>query len=242
MPSKCGSSGTADPCSASFNDLPPRGIIKSISSRLRFITWITSRSGSRIKVAASGIKPRILQSARDQSRQESVAAERLAATSQHHRVARLERQRSRIDSDVGARFVNHRDHANRHPDLFDLEPVRPRPFLDRMCRPDRRAPRLAARPRPSPRFACRRASAVRRTLRRVPLLRARSRSIAFARIISARESRIAARQPSQKIILLCRRRERYRRRSRPRPLECRDCVSLDSHLIPLFIVRQVCYH
>ena len=48
-----------------------------------------------------------------------------AAAAQDHRIARFEAERAGVGADIGARFVNHADHADRHGDAFDGEAVGP---------------------------------------------------------------------------------------------------------------------
>ena len=53
-----------------------------------------------------------------------IAVDRLLATAQDRRVAGLEAQRRGVGGDVGARFVDDADHAERHPHLAHLNAAR----------------------------------------------------------------------------------------------------------------------
>ena len=50
-----------------------------------------------------------------------VGAARLGAAAQDDRVARLERQRRRVGGDIGARFVDDEDDAERHAHFADAD-------------------------------------------------------------------------------------------------------------------------
>jgi hypothetical protein len=56
-------------------------------------------------------------------RQRGVRLGRGGGTAEHDRVARLQAQRRRVDRDVRAGLVDHRDDAERHPDLAHVQPV-----------------------------------------------------------------------------------------------------------------------
>ena len=55
---------------------------------------------------------------------------RFLPAAQNDRVAALDANRRRVRRDVGPRFVDEKDHAQRHTDLADLQPVRPHGRLD----------------------------------------------------------------------------------------------------------------
>ena len=55
---------------------------------------------------------------------------RFLPAAQNDRVAALDANRRRVRRDVGPRFVDKEDHAQRHADFADLQPVRPHGRLD----------------------------------------------------------------------------------------------------------------
>jgi len=62
--------------------------------------------------------------------EDAIGVHRRGAATEDDRVARLETQGRRVDGDVGARLVDHRDDAQRHPDAAHLHPVVEPPALD----------------------------------------------------------------------------------------------------------------
>lgn len=68
-------------------------------------------------------EPRALERAAHDLGERGVRPDGLLAAPQDAGVGRFEAEAGRVDGDVGARLVDHADHAERHPHLFDLEPV-----------------------------------------------------------------------------------------------------------------------
>ena len=107
--------------SAFFSPSPPRGMIRSTTP-----SWpASSASSSRPPPATSDTapvrEPGLGRIAREASTAFECAARRRAA--QHDRVAGLQAQRGGVDRHVRPRLVDHRDHAERHAHLADVEPV-----------------------------------------------------------------------------------------------------------------------
>ncbi len=60
----------------------------------------------------------------DEGAERGVRSSGLLAAAEQDRVAALDAERGRVDGHVGARLVNHRDDAERDPDLAHRDPVR----------------------------------------------------------------------------------------------------------------------
>ena len=70
-----------------------------------------------------GGQPGVVDRVAQHADERGVAVAGAAAAPEQHGVARLEADAGRVDGDVGAALVDHPDHAERHPDLPQLQPV-----------------------------------------------------------------------------------------------------------------------
>ena len=131
-------------------------------------------------------QPGSLQRALDHRSQNAVGRERFFAAAQHHRIARFDQQRGRVDRDVGPRLVDDRDHADRHADLRNLEARWGAASARSLRRPDREA--AATSSTPCAIASIRSSVSVSRSsiAPLMPAARARSRSARLAARISAR--------------------------------------------------------
>jgi hypothetical protein len=100
---------------------PPRGITRSIRPVRPTRTFVSSRPrGGTICTASSGPAGERLA---HQRAERLVGARGLLSAAQQHRVAALEAERRGVHGDVGARLVDHGDHAEGDAHLTHGEPV-----------------------------------------------------------------------------------------------------------------------
>ena len=101
-----------------------------------------------------GREPGLLEALGEDRRDDRVRLERLAAAAQHAPRCPILRQSAAASAvTFGRRLVDEPDHAERHADPRDLDPVRPPPAADRLARRDPAARRPGGAPPPSPRCA-----------------------------------------------------------------------------------------
>ena len=94
--------------------------------------WSSCSSGRRPRgrscctsCTASAGRPRAVSAVLQDGVQGGVGVERFLAAAQDDRVAALDAQPGGVDGDVGPRFVDEEDDAERHADLVDLQAVGP---------------------------------------------------------------------------------------------------------------------
>ena len=109
--------------SAAFRPSPPRGMIRSIRPSWVAIWRISSRSPpATSEIAASG-RSAAARAPWATRGQHGVGVGRRRRAPEHDGVARLQAQRRAVDRHVRARLVDHGDHAERHADAPQVQPV-----------------------------------------------------------------------------------------------------------------------
>ena len=106
---------------------PPRGMTRSTVSSCWTSSRTLSRSPGGSTSTASRGRPARSRRVADDRRDGRVGPGGLGAAAQHDGVAGLEAEGARLDGDVGARLVDHRDDADGHPDAPHTYAVGPGP-------------------------------------------------------------------------------------------------------------------
>ena len=124
LPTPVSITGTVDSSTTVLiSDAPPRGISTSTRPRAR----ISSLTESRVLASSSWIEPAGRPAVRDRLAQHRddrrVRAHRRAGPAQQHRVAGLQADAGGVRGHVRPALVDDADHAERHPDLPQLQAV-----------------------------------------------------------------------------------------------------------------------